>query len=217
MSRLIDLTGQKFGRLTVIALIEKASRGKGNRAKYRCRCDCGKIKPVSSSSVRTGNTKFCGCMKKEHFYGLITKHGLSNIRLYIIWKHIVQRWENKNVERYKDYGGRGISICDEWRKEPALFVKWALTNGYKENLSIDRIDVNGNYCPDNCGWVPLKKQAQNKRSNRLFTVKGDTHCLSEWAQISGIPYETLRSRLKAGMPFEQAICKEARHENSRVS
>jgi hypothetical protein len=213
MSNFVDLTGKRFGRLTVIALIEKASR-KGKRTEYQCRCDCGNIKSITGSSLTTGNTKSCGCMKKERFHNLITKHGLSKTRLYIIWKHIVQRCENKNVERYKDYGGRGIRICEEWRREPELFVKWAVANGYKDGLSIDRINVNGNYCPENCRWVALKTQSQNKRNNRLFTIEGETHCLSEWAQILGIPYETLRSRLKVGMSFEQAVCKEAKSEIS---
>jgi hypothetical protein len=118
---------------------------------------------------------------------------------------MTQRCENPNVERYRSYGGRGICVCKEWRKNPVEFITWAKSHGYSEGLSIDRIDVNGNYEPKNCRWIAKKEQAKNKTTNRLITINGEQHCISDWARISSIPYETLRSRLKAGVSAEKAV------------
>jgi hypothetical protein len=201
MSRLIDLTGRKFGFFTVVS---KAA-AKNRRTSWLCRCCCGKEKVINTSSLTTGNTKSCGCQKNNMIAQSKTKHGMTGTRLYIIWKHMTQRCENPNVERYRSYGGRGICVCKEWRENAVAFINWAKSHGYSEELSLDRIEVNGNYEPKNCRWIAKKEQAKNKTTNRLITINGEGHCLSDWARISGIPYETLRSRLNAGVPAEKAV------------
>ncbi len=206
MPKFTDLTGLKFGRLTVVSIAGKNKHGK---SLWLCQCECGNEQTIFGTSLVSGNTKSCDCLKKESLVKTHTKHGMSGTRLYVIWKHMTQRCENPNVERYKSYGGRGISVCDEWRKAPSCFINWAMSNGYKEGLSIDRIDVNGNYKPSNCRWVSMEKQTQNKTTSVFLTNNKETHCLSEWSRISGIPYETLRSRIKSGLSSEQVLSKES--------
>ena len=116
-----------------------------------------------------------------------------------------ERCYDKNSKPFKNYGGRGISICDEWKNDFAAFRDWALANGYREDLSIDRIDVNGNYCPENCRWVSLEDQQKNKRNVPLFTYSGKTHTLPEWSEITGIKYGTLWARIKNGWSIEKAL------------
>lgn len=125
-------------------------------------------------------------------------HGMRWTRLYNTWTQIKQRCTNKNNERYEDYGGRGIKVCDKWMNSFDAFREWSLKNGYKDNLSIDRIDVNGDYEPDNCKWSTDIDQQRNKRNNRLVTINGETKTLAEWAEISGIPYKTLQRRIYTG-------------------
>lgn len=118
-----------------------------------------------------------------------------------------ERCYNKNNKRYKDYGGRGIKICDEWLKDNTRFFNWALNNGYNDNLTIDRIDVNGNYEPNNCRWTTLQQQNRNTRRNRYFTINGVTKCLKDWCTHYNVPCNTVRYRLKQGLTIEQALTK----------
>ena len=164
----IDLVGMRFGRLTVEERVENSIH---NAAQFRCKCDCGNYTIQSSNALRTGHTTSCGCQRKEKTSAWMkkynTKHGESRSRLYIVWHGVRQRVENPHNDRYKDYGGRGITICEEWT-DFETFKKWAIENGYDENAkygdcTLDRIDVNGNYEPSNCRWVDLKVQANNKR------------------------------------------------------
>lgn len=153
-----DLTGKKFGKLTVLRMINNPN-GKG--FKWECKCECGNKTLVSAGSLVSGNTKSCG----EHKLGNIT-HGMSNTRLYYIHKYMINRCTNKKYGGYKDYGGRGISVCDEWlNKEKGFesFMVWALKNGYESDLTLDRVDVNGNYEPSNCRWADMHTQARNQR------------------------------------------------------
>jgi hypothetical protein len=205
MGCFIDLTGRRFGFLIVIS---KASV-KNGRIFWLCRCCCGEEREIAASRLTTGNTKSCGCQKNNMIAQSKTKHGMSGTKLYVIWKHMTQRCENPNVQRYRSYGGRGICVGKEWRENSTAFINWAKSSGYSEGLSLDRIDVNGNYEPGNCRWVVKNEQAKNKTTNRVITINGEEHCLSDWARISGIPYETLRSRLKAGVSPEKAILREA--------
>lgn len=132
-------------------------------------------------------------------------HGHKNDRLYNIWARMKQRCENPKLYGYKDYGGRGITVCAEWH-EFTPFYDWAMTHGYKENLTIDRIDLNGNYEPSNCRWVTMKVQANNKRRNHLITLNGETHTISEWARITGINKSTIRNRIVLyGWNIEKAL------------
>lgn len=201
----IDLTGKKFGRWTVIefAFIE-------NRVTYwKCQCECGTIRNVSGYNLRKGKSKSCGCLHRELMAKMkfAKTHGLyyENPRLYQIWQNMKNRCYNKNVEKYKCYGARGIMVCDEWIHDFKAFYEWALKNGYNNQLTIDRIDVNGNYEPKNCRWLNMKDQSQNKRTNHYITFQGETKTLQQWADKIGIKSSIIRKRLKRGWDTEKAL------------
>jgi hypothetical protein len=158
-----DLTGKKFGRLTVI---ERMPNNANNKVVWRCKCDCGNEAVVIGSRLYTGKTVSCGCVKSEKTTERNTKHGYCGTRLYATRMNMISRCTNEKNRDYADYGGRGISVCDEWLNKDtgvAAFVEWALANGYQDGLTIDRIDVNGNYEPNNCRWVTMEKQSHNRR------------------------------------------------------
>ena len=130
--------------------------------------------------------------------------GRSKTKLYSVWKTMKYRCSNKNNHKYKNYGGRGIKVCDEW-KDYSLFRTWALSNGYQDDLTIDRVDVDGNYEPNNCRWVDMKTQQRNRSNNKLIEYKGETKCLSEWVEITGIGHKTILYRLNSGWSVEKAL------------
>lgn len=196
MGQIHDLTGQRFGRLTVI---EFAGISKGRNAKWLCHCDCGSEVVVLSRSLKSGRTNSCGCLKLD----LLNQHGMSKSRLYREWRGIKVRCLNASDPHFPDYGGRGITICEEWVDSFENFRDWALTSGYHDGLTIDRIDNNGPYSPDNCRWSTMKEQQNNKRNNKLITFEGETHTVTEWAAIKGIDRHALYSRLKRGWPIEK--------------
>jgi len=189
-----DLTNQRFGKLVVISRVENASNGK---AKWLCRCDCGNNTTVCGVNLKNGHTKSCGCLSKKHGHA-------RKERLYNIWVGMRQRCRDKNADNWKHYGGRGISVCEEWNEYP-VFRTWALSNGYDEAKSIDRIDVNGNYCPENCRWADSTQQNNNVRSNRLFTYNGETLTMAQWARKANMPYKLLKQRIRQGMELERAL------------
>jgi len=197
--------GQKFGRLTVIKLDHKKEyiNPKGIKSKYEyylCKCDCGNYKLVNKYSLKRKQIISCGCFREKNFLHIINKHNLSRTKIYTTWQNMKHRCYNKNFPQYKDYGGRGITICQEWLdKENGFmnFYNWALTNGYKEELTIDRIDNNGNYKPSNCRWITQKEQSKNKQNNHLITYNGETHCIAEWSDKIGIKREILTNRINA--------------------
>lgn len=186
MARRIDLTGQRFGRLTVVGFERQGGRG---HSYWRCKCDCGGYTIARGSHMKAGNVTSCGCVPAHK------THGESRTRLYVIWNNMKQRCGNPNSIEYHLYGGRGISVCDEWQSSYEAFRDWALANGYKSGLSIDRKENDGPYCPDNCRWATAREQANNTRRNRLLTYDGETRSIAEWARVIGVKPVTLRSRI----------------------
>lgn len=187
-AHVLDLTGQRFGRLVVL---ERYGSGPNGSALWLCQCDCGNLSIVLGSQLRGGRTKSCGCLRS---ISRLT-HGQINTPLYKSWAHMKERCNNPNSKNYNDYGGRGITICDEWN-DFIPFMEWALKNGYKEGLTIERNDVNGNYCPENCSWANRKEQANNRRSNIIITYFGETHTLMQWCEILNLPYILILERMR---------------------
>lgn len=194
MGKLIDLTGCKFGKWIVLNKYNKIN-SKDKRTLWTCKCQCGNIKNIDGYTLRRGTSSSCGCSKDGH----------SKTRLYSIWIGIKDRTSCTHRPRSKDYVCRGIDMCDEW-KDWNIFKSWALDNGYSEDLSIDRIDNNKGYYPDNCKWSNIKEQNSNKRNNITITLNGETHVLSEWCRILGINRESVKSRiLQQGLTPEEAL------------
>jgi hypothetical protein len=194
-----NLIGKQFGRLTVVDLSEKMS---GRKSYWVCKCECGNEKLVRSDSLKSGNVQSCGCLKVEQNKVNLnqTKHGDTtrgnHKRLWQIWQGIKQRTSNPNKKTYARYGGRGIVMCEEWKDDYIAFRDWALNNGYSDDLTIDRIDVDGNYEPSNCRWATNKEQCNNRRTNVLIEWNGKTQNIEKWSEETGIPYRVLHDRYK---------------------
>ena len=203
-SKFQDLTGQRFGRLTVVERAnDYISQNGHHTTQWLCKCACGNEIVVMANNLKRV-TKSCGCYKSEITTEKNITHGVSDSRLYNIWCNIKQRCYNKNNNSYKDYGGRGIIICDEWLDfEP--FYEWAMDNGYNDDLTIDRVDNNGNYEPSNCRWVDIKTQSNNKRNNHYITYNGKTQTLAQWSDELNINYNKLWARIKYGWSIDRAF------------
>lgn len=205
-----DIVGMKFGRLTVIKLAY-TKRASKILYYYLCKCDCGNEHIVLKSSLLNGLTRSCGCYNTEiraEKFRQRAKHHMTDTRLHRIWEKMKGRCYCKTNPSYKNYGARGIAICDEWKNDFKTFYNWSINNGYQDDLSIDRINVNSNYEPNNCRWVNQKTQQRNRRNNKLITYNNETHCLFEWAEIYGINPKLLSQRLiRDKMPFGNAIKK----------
>ena len=166
------------------------------------KCDCGNIKDIRIDYVTSGNNKACGCMRYiKHSKGN-TKHNVSHTRIYDIHQKMIARCYKENVSNYSEYGGRGIRVCDEWREDVKAFYDWSMANGYSDNLSIDRIDNNGNYEPSNCRWATAEQQSNNRRNNVLITLNGETQTLAQWCKHFNIPYARAQMRMYRGWKDE---------------
>lgn len=186
--------GERYGRLIVL-------ENHHPKDEVLCICDCGKLKIARATNVYHGGTKSCGCLFNE---GNNRKHGGKSTRLYLIWKAMRERCNTPSCKGYKNYGGRGISVCEEWGNF-VVFKEWAISNGYNDKLSLDRINVNGNYEPNNCRWATSKEQANNKRNNHLITYLGETKTMTEWAETTGIKVATIWARLQRGWTVEKTL------------
>lgn len=197
----IDLTGRVFGRLTVIS---EAPRRHRKVPRWLCECSCGKAAVVEGKNLRHGLTVSCGCFAKEVTSLLTTSHGLTNSAEYKTWTGMKRRCLNKNDPSYDRYGGRGIRICDRWLTS---FENFYADMGPRpsDGYSIERIDANRDYEPNNCKWIPMRDQAANKRSSVRLTHNGETHNLKEWSLITGMPYGTMQARHANGWDDERTI------------
>lgn len=200
-----NLTGKRYGRLLVIEEVPSV-RGKTGKshAAWKCLCECGNTVVVKAEQLGR-RTNSCGCIAREFSSNLNRTHGQTGTRLFTIWIDIKQRCNNPNQRSYKDYGARGIKICEEWENDFTAFKEWACANGYSDLLTIERKDVNGNYCSENCTWIPRKQQAINRRSSRFYSFNGETHCLTEWTEILGMSFGVLRARLDRGWEVDKAF------------
>lgn len=199
----LDITnfiGKKYGSLTVVSVDPQNNHFNSN--KWIFSCDCGNVISHFPSRVLSGHTKSCGCQKGKS----ALKHGLNSNEFYPTWWGMMRRCYNPENHNYSRYGGRGIAVCSAWH-DPAVFIDWARsTIGKKENgISLDRIDNNLGYSPENCRWVSAVQQANNRRSNSLEYLDGEAKTLSEWCKIYGISPETVRARQKRGMSFKDAL------------
>lgn len=190
------MIGKRFGRLTVI---DEAGSAKSGNKLWKCQCDCGNISVVSGSRLRGGYTKSCGCISREILTARNTTHGQRNTRLYRIWHGMKSRCYFSKNPNFADYGARGIIVCDEWLNNFQAFHDWAMANGYQDHLSIDRIDNNGNYCPENCRWATRTEQENNKRNNTPIEIDGRTMNITQWAKVSGVKQQTISYRYKKGI------------------
>lgn len=197
-----DFIGQKFNRLTIIGYDGITN---DHKMLAKCKCDCGNIHIATLKDVKNGHIKSCGCLQKEIARNRFLIDNRTNERLYTIYVNMKARCYNVDSPNYKHYGGRGIIICKEWLNDYTTFKTWSLNNGYNDNLSIDRINVNGNYEPSNCRWTTQLVQGNNKRNTIRLTYNNQTHTITEWADILHINRSLIASRYYKNLPIEKIL------------
>lgn len=193
-----DLKGQGFGNLTVVKYI---GNDRNRKALWQCKCSCGNETIVRANDLINGRQKTCGCSK-------LTQNGLSSSRLYTTWSNMKRRCYNSNSKDYKYYGSRGISICNEWLDEDLGFISfynWAMQSCYKDNLTIDRIDNDGNYSPSNCRWITIEEQQNNKRNNHLVNYKSKSYTISQISKMTNIPRNHIEIGIANGFSVEEIV------------
>ena len=193
-----DLTGFRSGRLVALRMlyVKHFNCGRAHEM-WECLCDCGNKVVIDKDCLLRQSTKSCGCLKKELARKQMTKHGGSKTRLWYIWYSMNQRCKRKTVNGYRYYGGKGIKVCEEW-SDYSNFNKWALSNGWRPGLSIDRINPNKDYCPQNCRWVDFRVQNNNKTNTRRFEFQGRMLTIREISEITHIPLKVLDKRIWRG-------------------
>lgn len=199
-----DISGERFGRLIAERFVEKRPVGTTTKPFWSCKCDCGNTLIVSANSLASGNTRSCGCLAKENAGSQVRTHGMSRSTEYVSWCGMVRRCEKTTCEDYPGYGGRGITVCLRWRKS---FADFLADMGLKPSrgLSIERLDVNGNYEPGNCIWATPTQQARNKRNSRIIEHNGTSLTLAEWAERLGLDSSVVESRIKRGWLVGDAV------------
>lgn len=203
--KVIDLTGQRFGMLTVL---ERCGTSKDGQKVYLCRCDCGNLKEIRSGNLRGGHTNSCGCLASKATARRNREsavHGGCGTRLYGIWIDMRQRCSYEKSINWHLYGGRGISVCDEWNESFEPFRDWALSNGYADGLQLDRIDNDGNYEPDNCRWSTRAEQGNNRRTCVYVTIDGVTKSVTEWCSETGVNRMVAYARIRRGWVPAEAV------------
>lgn len=197
--------GKRFGKLEVLE-ISRRERTKSGSLKiyFDCVCACGNKVEVVYQQLKEGKTISCGCYRKQKVIENNTTHNQSNTRLYKIYMGMKKRCYNKKCEAYSYYGGKGIKICDEWSSYET-FMQWALSNGYSDDLSIDRIDSNGDYEPNNCRWVSIKEQANNKSNNTVLEFNGRQMTIAQWSEVTGIEKTVISRRIHLGWDIQRAL------------
>ena len=199
MPKAIDISGNRYGHLIALYRDEK------DHSRWYCRCDCGKVKSIPYSNFKYGTTKSCGCGQgKPGTENNSYKHGGAKTKLHNVWKSMRQRCRNKNCHDYKWYGGVGIDICSEW-DDFSKFREWADSSGYKEGLTIERIDSTKNYSPENCTWKTIQEQQQNKKSNHLLEYYGEVHPMSVWSRKINMKYSKLSWQISTGKTLYDII------------
>lgn len=206
MTKIKDLVGQRFGRLMV--LYDTGERRNG-KVVWHCQCDCGNELGIRSGDLVSAHTTSCGCYRRQRTVEVHTVHGMTRGKkfhpIYQAWRRMLQRCENPSDEDYKNYGFRGIKVCDEWHKF-IPFCDWALASGWQKELQLDRINNNGNYEPGNCHWATPQENNRNRRNNRMITFAGKTQCLAAWADETGIEYQALWARIsRYCWPIERTL------------
>lgn len=205
MRQPLNTAGDRFGKLVLLAPVEPDEHGRGKgHARWRCLCDCGTTRIVRQNALRRGNTRSCGCLHRETVGALKRSHGKRQTPEYRIWAHLKARCLTPTDPKYPDYGGRGITVCERWRDDFAAFLA-DMGPRPSPDHSIERKDNDGPYSPENCVWATRTTQGANKRNNRRYTLNGETHHLTEWARRTGLPYFTLRARMRQGWSVERAL------------
>jgi hypothetical protein len=200
MSRYKDISNQTFGKLTTLSVSGRASNGS---VRWVCLCQCGETCVVKASSLVCGKTKSCGCAR----YELVSRHGMSNSSEHHIWSSMIQRCCNPKNQAYRNYGARGIKVCQRWMTFENFFSDMG---NRPERLTLERTNNNGNYEPSNCRWATRIEQCTNRRGNVLLTIDGTTKTVSEWAKISHRSPGTISRRLKSGWPHKRAVFEPSR-------
>lgn len=194
-----DIAGLRFGRLTVVARVGSDNNG---NSRWLCSCDCGEQRNVLAQSLRNGATRSCGCLNRELVAKRETQHGQTGTSTYRTWDAMLQRCTNPKHRKWPDYGGRGIQVCESWKKYEDFFSDMGAR---PDGMTIDRIDNDGDYTPENCRWATPTEQMNNRRNNRVFVINGERLTLSQACRKFQINKSTARNRLSRGMDIEAAM------------